>query len=224
MSLSQEILHPALVPTHTGNLVNLPTTFPQEADSAMVLLNKIAASVAAGGGGGGGSGGLISGAVDATIVNTGDLSSQMKGVAVDPATVSFSYPTGQQVPVSVDSKNGALLANIRVLERGEDSISVSPYQFNTVSSSSVSSGVGYDEVFTLDSGEVGYIVNIGTGAIAWKYGPGASSTSLNGVINPAPSEGLQGGEKIIDSWIGAVSVAPFGSSEIQYIAYKMSWS
>lgn len=221
MSLSQEILHPDLLPTHTGNIVNLPTTFPQEADSAMVLLNKIAASVAAGGGGGGG-GGLISGAVDATIVNTGDLSSQMKGIAVDPETVSFLYPTGQQVPVSVDAKNGALLANIRVLERGEDSISVSPYQFNTVSSSSVSSGVGYDEAFTLDSGEVGYIVNIGTGAIAWKYGPGASPTSLNGIINPAAAEGLQGGEKVIDSWIGVVSVVPFTGSDIQYVAYKMS--
>jgi len=217
MSLSQEILHPALVPTHTGNIVNLPTTFPQEADSAMVLLNKIAASVAAGGGGGGG---LISGTVDATIVNTGDLSSEMKGVAVDPATVSFLYPTGQQVPVSVDAKNGALLANIRVLEREEDSISVSPYQFNTVSSSSVSSGTGSAIAFTLDSGEVGYIVNLGQNAIAWKYGSGASTNSLNGIINPA----VQGGEKVIDSWIGAVSVAPFGSSDIQYVAYKMSRS
>jgi len=107
------------------------------------------------------------------------------------------------------------------LERGSDSISADPFQYSTVSSSSILSGSG--TVFTLASGEKGFIQNLNTGALAVKYGTSASSTSFNFILNPASTLDYGGGSSQIDDYIGAVSVSPIaGASNVRYVAYKLS--
>lgn len=228
MALNQEILLPDYIPSSNVDVIDFDVTAPQKADSHMVLLAKIAQNTSAGGGGGtfsgdvnvtGGQIEVTGGNVNANI--TGKVDSEVYGIAVVPETVSYSYQSGSGVPISIDLNNGAILVNDRVKERLEDSMSFSAYQFDTCSNSTPSSGSGV--VFNVNTGEEGYITNIGTGAINWKLGSGASPTSMNGVINPATTLNLAGGTVRFNTWIGPVSVSPIaGVTDIKYIAYKLN--
>lgn len=77
-------------------------------------------------------------------------------------------------------------------------------------------------VFTLASGEVGYIQNLATVGLAVRYGAGASPTSLCFVLNggTGASDGT-GGSLKIDDWIGPVSVAAM-SGTASYLAWKLA--
>lgn len=78
-------------------------------------------------------------------------------------------------------------------------------------------------VFTLASGEIGYIQNLSADApLAVKKGASASTTSLSFILPKCTgaSDGTSAPVKI-DDWIGAVSVAKM-TGTASYIAYKVA--
>ena len=79
-------------------------------------------------------------------------------------------------------------------------------------------------VFTLAAGEIGFIQNLHTTALAVKKGASASTTSLSLILpgGTAQDDG-NGGPVIIDDWVGAVSVAAMSGSP-RYVAWKQSAS
>lgn len=81
-------------------------------------------------------------------------------------------------------------------------------------------GTTNDTVFTLVEGERGFIQNLDDAALAVKLGASASTTSLNMILQAgtAADDG-KGGFVMIDTYIGAVSVAAMSGSP-RYIAWK----
>jgi hypothetical protein len=75
-------------------------------------------------------------------------------------------------------------------------------------------------VFTLSAGEVGFIQNLHTTALAVKLGASASTTSLNFILKggSATDDG-NGGLTYITDYTGAVSVAAMSGSP-RFIAWK----
>jgi hypothetical protein len=75
-------------------------------------------------------------------------------------------------------------------------------------------------VFTLAEGERGFIQNLDDAALAVKLGSGASPTSLSMILQAgtAADDG-KGGFVLIDTYVGAVSVAAMSGSP-RYIAWK----
>jgi hypothetical protein len=77
-------------------------------------------------------------------------------------------------------------------------------------------------VFTLAAGEKGFIQNLDDVALYVKQGASASTSSFSYVLaaGTAADDG-KGGAKIIDDWVGAVSVAAASGSP-RYIAWKVA--
>lgn len=75
-------------------------------------------------------------------------------------------------------------------------------------------------VFTLSPGQVGFIQNLDTDALAVKLGASASTTSFSMILQAgtAPDDG-KGGFTYITDYTGAVSVAAM-SGTARYIAWK----
>ncbi len=79
-------------------------------------------------------------------------------------------------------------------------------------------------VFTLAAGEIGFIQNLSADApLAVKKGASASTTSLSFILpmRTVAGDAGSGGAKVIDDWIGAVSVAKM-TGTASYIAYKQA--
>jgi len=85
-------------------------------------------------------------------------------------------------------------------------------------------GTSAGTVFTLASGEVGFIHNLDDAALAVKLGESASTTSLNTILSAggAADDGA-GASILIDDYIGPVSVAAMTGSP-RYIAWKRAVS
>lgn len=83
-------------------------------------------------------------------------------------------------------------------------------------------GTSNQTVFTLSSGEIGFIQNLDDSALAVKKGSSASTTSFSLILNAgtAQDDG-KGGAIVIDDWIGEVSVATMVSGP-RYIAWKQA--
>jgi hypothetical protein len=96
-----------------------------------------------------------------------------------------------------------------------------PVQRAGVPSSSVVRTTDGD-VFTLGNGEVGYIQNLSTVALAVKMGTGASPTNLNHLLRggTGASDGI-GASLVIDYYLGVVSVAAMSGSP-SFIAWKQA--
>lgn len=77
-------------------------------------------------------------------------------------------------------------------------------------------------VFTLAAGEIGFVQNLHTTALAVKKGASASTTSLSFILpgGTAQDDG-KGGPIMIDDWVGVVSVAAMSGSP-RYVAWKQA--
>lgn len=77
-------------------------------------------------------------------------------------------------------------------------------------------------VFTLAAGEIGFVQNLHTTALAVKKGASASTTSLSLILpGGATTDDGKGGPIAIDDWIGVVSVAAMSGSP-RYVAWKQA--
>lgn len=78
-------------------------------------------------------------------------------------------------------------------------------------------------VFTLAAGEIGFIQNLSTDALAVKKGATASTTSLSFILpgGAGASDGSGGATKI-DDWAGVVSVASMTGGALSYVAWKQA--
>lgn len=93
-------------------------------------------------------------------------------------------------------------------------------QYSTSSNSTP--GTANETVFTLASGEKGFIQNLDDAALAVKYGAGATTSSFSFILKAgSAADDGNGGSVIIDDWIGPVSVIAM-SGTARYIATKLS--
>lgn len=75
-------------------------------------------------------------------------------------------------------------------------------------------------VFALKRGEIGFIQNLDDAALAVKLGAGASTTSLNFILQAgSAADDGKGGFVKIEDYIGPVSVAAMSGSP-RFIAWK----
>ena len=132
------------------------------------------------------------------------------GKAVDPATYAPAYTAGDAAAIPVNKDSG------RVLVDSFNKQSSSASNFTPISAAAATT------LYTLAFGERGFVQNTGTVPLYYKYGAGAASTSLSGILKASStaSDGT-GGYVYVDDWIGAVSVAP-ASGTATLIAFKLS--
>lgn len=107
-------------------------------------------------------------------------------------------------------------------EDGDPITATSQPKQTSAAPSSAAAASATGTAFTLAAGERGFIQNLGTTPLAVKLGAGASNTSFNMILQAgaAASDG-KGGFANIESFIGAVSVAPMSGSA-SYIAWKQT--
>lgn len=134
--------------------------------------------------------------------------------------MSYALPTAIAGPFPDENSQKLLYkiaAYLAATTSGSTASSTRPYQRATApSNSSVLTAAG--DVFTLAAGETGFIRQLGTNPLFFKYGTGATSSNFTDVLSAGTAnDNGTGAAVVIEDFVGTVSVA--GTSP-RFIAWK----